>query len=221
MKYLNTTMLIGFVFILSLSTCMSTRITVPEIQEKTPRQGITLKIEYKNIPGETSIATYTPQGKKSGVKNEPGKLDTLMIPAIEKIVKNKGYTIVNSADTAIAVLTIDFADFGIYWMTSVFSSASGEIKANITHSISRKNSPNIAWKWDYAGSKKYGKLPGNCLVSCLSFTIIGAIPVLIYINSQGGFEDTQMTKAGNEMLKEYFKKLDESLPDSGVLGQRL
>ncbi len=220
MKNSISAALSGFLIIFFLIGCASTQINVPEIKEKPSRQGIALQIVYKNIPGENSIAMVTPAGGKSGVENKPGRIDTLMIPAIEKIVKNKGYAVVVSADKANSVLTIDFNDFGIFWMSGPLSS-SGEIKADISHYIGPKNSGNKVWKWNYNGSKKYGKLPGNCIVGACSFTIIGAIPILIYIKTQGGTEDTQMTKAGNELLEDYFANFDKALPDAGVLSQKL
>ncbi len=220
MKNLISTYLLGFVTLLFLTGCASTQINVPEIKEKSSRQGTALKIVYKNIPSENSIAMVTPAGGKNSVTNKPGRIDTLMIPAIEKIVKNKGYVIVDSADKANAVLTIDFDDFGVFWMSGPLSS-SGEIKADISHSIGQKNSGNKVWKWDYNGSKKYGKLPGNCLVGVCSFTIIGVIPVLIYVKSQGGFEDTQMTTAGNELLKDYFVNFEKTIPEAAVLSQKV
>lgn len=139
-----------------------------------------------------------------------------MIPAIEKIVKNKGYAITEDTNKARGVLTVDFSEFGIYW-TAGPSKGSGHLKTNVDHYITPKNSQNKLWKWNYKNEKEYGKLPGNCISGIAGIKIIGIIPLMIYVNSQGGSEGTQMTKEGNALLADYFTKFETALPAAGAV----
>lgn len=214
MRHIISSGMMYVIITLSVASCVSTDIIAPDISEKSVKHSIPLMIEYKNLPGEESIAMLTPNGKKSGVTNDPGRLDKVMIPAIEKIVKNKGYSIADDSGKARAVLTIDFNQFGIYW-TAGPSSGSGSLKADVNHYIQSKGSGAKAWNWNYKNEKKYGKLPGNCISGIAGCTIIGIIPLMIYINSQGGSEGSQMTKEGNALLADYFTKLDAALPNAG------
>jgi hypothetical protein len=202
--------------ILFVAGCVSTSITAPDIRDKAAGQKVLLKIEYKNLPGEESIAMLSPNGKKSGVTNNPGRLDKIMVPAIEKVVKNKGYSVTDNAGTAKAVLTIDYNEFGIYWASRP-SSSYGEYRADARHYLTLRNSGNRLWKWDYKNEKKYGTLPGNCIAGIAGCTIIGIIPLMIYISSQGGSEGTQMTNAGKELLADYFSKFEAALPQAGTV----
>ncbi len=204
------------IIVISAVGCISTDIKAPDIKSKEVRQGTPLKINYKNLPGKESIALLSPGGDKSGVTNEPGQLDKVMVPAIEAIVKNKGYLITEDADKARAVLTIDFTEFGIYW-TAGPSSGSGSLKVDVNHYIQPKGSGAKAWKWDYKNEKNYGKLPGNCISGIAGCTIIGVIPWMIYVNSQGGTEGTQMTREGNALLADYFTKFEAALPAAGTV----
>lgn len=204
------------IIIISAVGCISTNIKAPDIKGKEVRQGIPLKIDYKNLPGKESIALLNANGNKSGVTNDPGQLDKVMIPAIETIVKNKGYSITEDAGKARAVLTVDFNEFGIYW-TAGPSSGSGSLRVDVNHYIQQKGTGAKAWKWNYKNEKNYGKLPGNCISGIAGCTIIGIIPLMIYVNSQGGTEGTQMTKEGNALLADYFTKFEAALPAAGVV----
>lgn len=216
--------IMAFLFVLvsafSFVGCISTQINIPVIQERNTSKLVPLKIEFLNLPNDSSIAIQAPAGNRAFVHNNPGRLDTLMIPAIEKIVRNKGYSVVSPGEEAKAVLTVDFADFSILWMSGMISS-NGAIKANISHAVGNRKNNNKIWSWKYDGSKEYGKLPGNLVAFAAGFTIIGIIPFIIYVNAQGGDEGSQMTKAGNELLLDYFIKLDESLPEASVLESKL
>lgn len=64
--------LASLVFIISITGCVSTKITAPAINDKAVKEIVPLKINYKNLPGEDSIALVNPNGKKSGVTNDPG-----------------------------------------------------------------------------------------------------------------------------------------------------
>ena len=203
-------------FAFSLTGCVSTKINAPAITDKAVKETVSLKIEYKNLPGEESIALVNPAGRKSGVTNEPGRLDKVMVPAIEKIVKNKGYAITDDEKKARGVLTIHFAEFGIYW-TAGMSKGSGRIATDVDHFITPKNSGNKLWKWNYKIDKEYGQLPGNCISGIAGCTIIGIIPFMIYVNSKGGTEGTQMTKEGNALLADYFAKFEAALPAAGTV----
>ena len=214
MRHIISSGMMYLIITLSVTGCVSTDIIAPAISERAVTQRVPLRIDYKNLPGEDAIAMLAPNGRKSGVTNDPGRLDKVMIPAIEKIVKNKGYSIADDPGKARAVLTIDFNQFGIYW-SSRPSSSSGSLKADVDHYIQSKGSGAKAWKWNYKNEKKYGKLPGNCIAGIAGCTIIGIIPLMIYINSQGGSEGTQMTKEGNALLTDYFTKLDAALPNAG------
>lgn len=214
MRYHIVSLFLSLIVIVSVTGCISTDIKAPDIKEKGIQQRTALKIEYKNLPGEDSIAMLNPNGSKSGVTNDPGRLDRVMIPAIETIVKNKGYAITEDPDKAKAVLTIDFAEFGIYW-TSGPSRGSGSLKVDVDHYIRSKGSDAKVWKWEYKNEKNYGKLPGNCISGIAGCTIIGIIPLMIYVNSQGGTEGTQMTKEGNALLADYFQKFEAALPAAG------
>jgi len=201
-------------FVFSLTGCVSTKISAPAITERAVKEIVPLKIDYQNLPGEESIALVNPAGRKSGVTNEPGRLDKVMVPAIEKIVKNKGYAITDDVNKARGVLTINFAEFGIYW-TAGMSKGSGRIATDVDHYITPKNSGNKLWKWNYKNDKEYGHLPGNCISGIAGCTIIGIIPWMIYVNNKGGLEGTQMTREGNALLNDYFTKLERALPAAG------
>jgi len=207
---------ISLFFLISLSGCVSTEINAPEISDKAVKGRVPLKINYKNVPGEKSIAMVNPNGEKSGVTNEPGRLDKVIIPAIEKIIKNKGYSITDKQENASGILTIDFSEFGIYW-TAGPSKGSGRIKTDVNHYITPKNSENKLWKWNYKNEKEYGELPGNCIAGIAGCTIIGIIPFMIYVNSKGGTEGTQMTREGNALLADYFAKFEAALPAAGAV----
>jgi len=202
--------------IISITGCVSTKITAPAIHDKAAKEIVPLKIDYKNLPGEDSIALVNPNGKKSGVTNDPGRLDKVMIPAIQKIVRNKGYAITDDVNKARGVLTVDFSEFGIYWSAGP-SKGSGRIKTDVNHYITPKNSENKLWKWNYKNEKEYGELPGNCIAGIAGCTIIGIIPFMIYVNSKGGTEGTQMTKEGNALLADYFAKFEAALPAAGTV----
>ena len=74
-----------------------------------------------------------------------------------------------------------------------------------------------SWKWNYKNEKEYGELPGNCIAGIAGCTIIGIIPFMIYVNSKGGTEGTQMTKEGNALLADYFAKFEAALPAAGTV----
>jgi len=225
--------LLNFLF---LTGCGSMNIKGPDIEIRESKPKFKIAVNYNNLPGNNAI-TFTDIFIKRTLKNpvELGKIFTLNI---EKILNNKGYQICHlyrenhviimpgavmekvadfkkTKEEVDLILNVDFKDLEINWYSGA-ETQGGKINAQILHSIKDAKYEKEIWRWEYINKNSFGYLPGGCCLLCIGSTVIGLIPMIAYLESAGN-EITQLTKGGDEMLKDYFSKLEENLPDAAAM----
>jgi uncharacterized lipoprotein YajG len=201
-----------FILQLSLIGCaLTTNIKLPEIQDQKTRQTTPVFIEFKNLPPDSIIAkVYPPSGKPDLIKNDSGSLEFILRDGLTKVLRNKGYMVTNEKSKSNLVLHVDIIEFSVDWRIQMFSKSKGNIKIDLKHSITKRDSTGRLWNWNYEYDQVHGQMFGNC--TSVIFPPVGCIGLMMY-----GDTDTQLNNATTTVLSEYYREFSSKVPAAGKL----